>query len=438
MLWYTFLTGFFIFVNVTSGTHLTYSIETYSSVMTSLLSNYSSKIRPIKNQRGSLQMSIDLFLAKINDISTTEQKMTTTGYLKVKWTDELLVWNSTTTGMYWMQFNQKDIWIPDVVVKNGMTAFKMMGGDFYYVCVYNDGSVYWYPYTVFETSCDLDVTYFPFDTQTCSVIITSWSYSHWEVNFTIGSDKIGFYEFVPNGIWDLISYDATTDFDSSLSELSFNLKLKRKSLYFVLNLILPIMFVSILSLVVFIIPVDAGEKMGYSVTIFLAYAVFLSIVSDELPMNSDSTSILSIYLMTESSMSAMSLLISSVQLRLNHRKPGKRIGEVFCMLVRAGRKMRCEKRKVNDSRQGCFSKPCRGAGHTQKIDVMACENSTKFQIDCKRSMENHPQDDILEEEEDDEIEWSDVASAIDFFSFWILLSVQVIVTTVLFSYAASN
>ena len=51
-------------------------------------------------------MSIDLFLANINDISTTEQKMTTTGYLKVKWTDELLVWNSTTTGMYWMQFNQ--------------------------------------------------------------------------------------------------------------------------------------------------------------------------------------------------------------------------------------------------------------------------------------------------------------------------------------------
>ena len=322
---------------------------------------------------------------------------------------------------------QKDIWIPDVVVKNGMTAFKMMGGDFYYVCVYNDGSVYWYPYTVFETSCDLDVTYFPFDTQTCSVIITSWSYSHWEVNFTIGSDKIGFYEFVPNGIWDLISYDATTDFDSSLSELSFNLKLKRKSLYFVLNLILPIMFVSILSLVVFIIPVDAGEKMGYSVTIFLAYAVFLSIVSDELPMNSDSTSILSIYLMTESSMSAMSLLISSVQLRLNHRKPGKKIGEVFCMLVRAGRKMRCEKSKVNDSRLGCFSKPCRGAAHTRKIDV----------IDCKKSMENHPDDNILEEE-DEEIEWSDVSSAIDCFSFWILLSVQIIVTVVIFSYASSN
>ncbi|XP_078309660.1 acetylcholine receptor subunit beta-like [Crassostrea virginica] len=219
--------------------------------MASLLSNYSSKIRPIKNQGGSLQMSIDLFLSSIKEVSTTEQKMITAGYLKVIWTDELLLWNSTLTGMLWMKFRQRDVWVPDIVIKNGLTAFSMMGGDFYYLYVYYNGSVYWYPYMVFETSCDLDVTYFPFDTQTCSVIIISWSYSRWEVNFTI----------------------------------------------------------------------DAGEKMGYSVTIFLAYAVFLSIVSDELPMNSDSTSILSIYLMTESSMSAMSLLISSVQLRLNHRKP---------------------------------------------------------------------------------------------------------------------
>ena len=298
----------------------------------------------------------------------------------------------------------------------------MMGGDFYYIYVYNDGAVYWYPYTVFETSCDLDVTHFPFDTQTCSVIIKSWSYSRWEVNFTIGSDKIGFYEFVPNSIWDLISYDATTDYTDSATDISFNLKLKRKPLYFILNLILPIVLVGILNLVVFIIPADAGEKMGYSVTIFLTFAVFLTIVSAELPMNSDSTSILNVYLIIELAISIMGIIISSVQLRLNHRKPGKKIGEVFCKLVRVGRILRCEKSNV----KGCFLKPCRGADNT-KIDV----------IDRKSKMENYPQDDSVEEEED-EIEWSDVSSAIDFFSFWILLSVQIIVTVVIFSYASSN
>ena len=43
-------------------------------------------------------------------------------------------------------------------------------------------------------------------------------------------------------------------------------------------------------------------------------------------------------------------------------------------------------------------------------------------------MENHPEEDIVEEEE----------AEIDFFSFWILLSVQIDVTSVIFLYAASN
>ena len=109
MLRSAFLTGFFIFVNVTLATHETYSIETYSSVMASLLSNYSSKIRPIKNQGGSLQMSIDLFLSSIKEVSTTEQKMITAGYLQVIWTDELLLWNSKLTGMHWMKFRQVSV-----------------------------------------------------------------------------------------------------------------------------------------------------------------------------------------------------------------------------------------------------------------------------------------------------------------------------------------
>ena len=37
--------------------------------------------------------------------------------------------------------------------------------------VYSTGYLYWYPYVVFETSCYLDLTYFPLDTQTCSVIV---------------------------------------------------------------------------------------------------------------------------------------------------------------------------------------------------------------------------------------------------------------------------
>lgn len=41
---------------------------------------------------------------------------------------------------------QKDIWTPDVVLKNGITTFEELGGEFYYLQVTSDGRVTWLPF----------------------------------------------------------------------------------------------------------------------------------------------------------------------------------------------------------------------------------------------------------------------------------------------------
>lgn len=412
--------GLLLFASVALATHLNYDISTYRTTMTSLLSNYSSKVRPIVNQGQSLQLQLSLWIAGINDVSDVDSKMTTTGYLYVRWKDELLNWDSTATGMFWMQFNQKDIWVPDIVLKNGFTDFKMMGGDFYYLYVYNDGWVDWYPYKVFETSCELDVTYYPFDRQTCNIIVKSWSYSRWEVNFTLNDPKIGFDEFVPNSIWHLDSYDATTDYSQESTDIKFILKLKRKSQYFIINLVIPIILVGILNIFVFVIPADAGEKMGFSVTIFLTFAVFLTIVSGELPKTSDSISILSIYLIIELGISISSIMASALQLGIHHRKSTQEIGKGFRILIRAAERLRC-KGKAGGAVTGCCPKPCGKQIHVKELTVRKGENSS-----------------ALEEDEEEDREWSDVSSAIDFFAFFGLIFFQLLVTIILFSYAAAS
>jgi hypothetical protein len=47
-----------------------------------------------------------------------------------------------------------------------------------------------------------------------------------------------------------------------------------------------------LSAMVFKLPPDSGEKMGFSLTVLLAYAVYLTIISDDMPSTSTSTSVL--------------------------------------------------------------------------------------------------------------------------------------------------
>lgn len=116
--------GLLLFASVALATHLNYDISTYRTTMTSLLSNYSSKVRPIVNQGQSLQLQLSLWIAGINEVSTTDSMMTTTGYLSVKWKDELLNWDSAATGMYWMQFNQVGFIFLKKCLKNSITDLK--------------------------------------------------------------------------------------------------------------------------------------------------------------------------------------------------------------------------------------------------------------------------------------------------------------------------
>jgi len=50
-----------------------------------------------------------------------------------------------------------------------------------------------------ETSCHLDGTLFPFDCQSCSIVLQSWAYSEDFVDLRNSSDEIHLEDFEDNG-----------------------------------------------------------------------------------------------------------------------------------------------------------------------------------------------------------------------------------------------
>ena len=48
--------------------------------------------------------------------------------------------------------------------------------------VWSDGSVYWGFSTSVTTYCSLNVRLFPFDTQNCDIVFSSWSFYGWQVD----------------------------------------------------------------------------------------------------------------------------------------------------------------------------------------------------------------------------------------------------------------
>ena len=64
---------------------------------------------------------------------------------------------------------------------------------------------------------------------------------------------------------------------------SFTLTLERRPLYYLLNVIIPSLVLAALSALTFAVPVDSGEKLSFSMSILVAFSVFMLILQDNTP-----------------------------------------------------------------------------------------------------------------------------------------------------------
>ena len=106
--------------------------------------------------------------------------------------------------------------------------------------------------------------------------------------------------FRENGEW--ILTDTNTEFHHLADtvggvthyfpQLDFNLFIRRRPAFYILNRILPVILSSFLVIVVFILPCESGEKVSYALTELLALAFLLTLITDYMPSTSLTISIL--------------------------------------------------------------------------------------------------------------------------------------------------
>ena len=151
--------------------------------------------------------------------------------------------------------------------------------------------VAWEPAGMFTCSCDIDVTYYPFDDQICTFIFANWAYTGAQINLTQSqsSEEQLMEKYTQNAEWEVIGtniqrqdvyYGHPPD---SYPEVHFSFHLRRRNLFYTLNIIIPSAMLTLLVLLVFRLPPDAGEKISFGVTILLSYIVFILLISDNLP-----------------------------------------------------------------------------------------------------------------------------------------------------------
>ncbi|MFH4976710.1 hypothetical protein AB6A40_003419 [Gnathostoma spinigerum] len=292
-----------------------------------LLRGYEKAVRPVTNSSTPVVVKLGLTLTNLFEMDEKNQVLTINVWLDQEWNDELLRWNPDDfNGIRSIRIPCDLIWLPDIVLYNNADDYTT-GYMRSRAMVFYDGTVFWPPPTQLRSTCKIDVTYFPFDSQHCYLKFGSWSYHGFQVDVTNRSESVDLTMYVVSGEFDLVSANQMrrvvkyTCCPEPYPDVTFFFHIRRKTLYYLYNVVFPCLMMSVLTLLVFLLPPDSGEKIALGITVLLAFSVFVLAIAEKMPETSDSMPLIAIYLTIVMGMTSVSVVMTVMVLNFHHRGP---------------------------------------------------------------------------------------------------------------------
>ncbi|CAD6185866.1 unnamed protein product [Caenorhabditis auriculariae] len=297
-----------------------------------MLKGYSSAVRPVFNASHQVTVFIGLTLTHIFNIDERNQVLALNVWVEQSWTDERITWRPADFGnISKLTMAMRYLWTPDIVLYNNARDFSRGFVDTN-LHVSSDGLVQWAPPQKIYSRCHMDVSNFPFDHQFCSLVFRSWMYDLPQLDLRIvqrydGNSPFTKDSFTENGEWEIVDNRTFryihTSGSTEYSTVVFEMHLRRRMLYFMYNIIMPCVMLSILTMMQFALPCESGEKITLGLTVLLAYSVFSFNIAESMPETSEVIPLIAIYLMAIMAISALSVVFSVFVLTLRHGAENK-------------------------------------------------------------------------------------------------------------------
>ncbi|KAJ8410963.1 hypothetical protein AAFF_G00179980 [Aldrovandia affinis] len=258
-------------------------------LLNDLMDGYSNALRPVEDTDKALNVTLQITLSQIKDMDERNQVLTTYLWIRQIWHDTYLKWDKDEyDGLEVIRIPSDLVWRPDIVLYNKADEDSSGPAGTNVVLRYN-GEITWDSPAITKSSCVVDVSYFPFDEQQCNLTFGSWTYNGNQVDITMGMDSGDLSDFVENVEWEchgmpaaknIIMYGCCSD---PYPDITYTLLLKRRSAFYIFNLLLPCVMISFLAPLGFYLPADSGEKVSLGVTVLLALTVFQLMVAESMP-----------------------------------------------------------------------------------------------------------------------------------------------------------
>ncbi|XP_060571670.1 neuronal acetylcholine receptor subunit alpha-6-like [Ruditapes philippinarum] len=247
-----------------------------------------SNIRP----ESSLNVSVGLNVVSLH-LDSHKETMAVTGKLTMIWNDPRYAWNAGTySNINTLLLQDGDIWKPELVLENMMDDIKVIYNEKVYSRLYSTSLVVLEVPVNVLVHCPLDFTYYPFDKQTCRITLSSWSYDYSEMSLFSLTDKVNMdmhqekseFEFVQSNVETTQKSDSQSGQLRTYSTITFYLTVRRHTEFYGLVLALPLVVISVLTILTFMLPIESGEKAHYSITLLLMVAVYYAAALEYIPV----------------------------------------------------------------------------------------------------------------------------------------------------------
>lgn len=104
-------------------------------------------------------------------------------------------------------------------------------------------------------------------------------------------------------------------------DITYSFYIRRLPLFYTINLIIPCLLISFLTVLVFYLPSDCGEKVTLCISVLLSLTVFLLVITETIPSTSLVIPLIGEYLLFTMIFVTLSIVITVFVLNVHYRTP---------------------------------------------------------------------------------------------------------------------
>ncbi|KAI3410131.1 Neurotransmitter-gated ion-channel ligand binding domain [Globodera pallida] len=312
---------------------------------------YESTVHPRRNYLQPTRVNVSMSLYQLLEVDERSQTITANVWMVQDWYDEctaptnlahpISAVNSLNSDYELLNRTivpYENIWIPDTVLYNSAQMDRKNSEAVMNAIVEtghwrNDGQgaavQLMFP-AIYKLSCKMNVRFFPYDQQNCSFIISSWTHDMATIDYHFARPTVNMKNYVVDDEWDVIS------FEFSRQELQFkccvrpwamlyaHLVIRRKPLYYIVNLVIPTSIITVVAVIGFFTPSSStserDEKLYLGINTLLTMSLMLLMVTNQMPNTSNYVPLMGWYYMGIIFVIVFGTILATIVLFIHARK----------------------------------------------------------------------------------------------------------------------